>query len=592
MVGSATAPDYVYYNADIINNNTAETQDGNAFLDPLVRFNETRDTALLKNAQDYHFSIVRFTMNGPNRNLPLFIPTIQSGTGAVAVNTTAYSVGLSYQQSWNTTDVGLITFQLVPPQRPVIYISETRNPLLAPIPKTLASPQFRGLFVLGTTYVPGDIVSQAINPLTGNFLAPFFKVQNPNQTWQPNFTYGIGAYVLFNGLAYRAVGVPVVGVSPPLAPANWVIGITGIVPTTPPFWGLTNANQGSAQDLSSRYYWVYTYQHWLNLVNTTFRDAHFDLYQAFQSFWTNSGTLDPFPFATYQDFQNYVNVPQIVYDKAHKSFKLYGDSDGFGTRITAFVPTPAPAPIPHQTPPVLRMFFNTNLYGLFANFDNLYWNFTNATDTAGPFGGTPIQDSAGLPTTIIPPGYTNEILFTNKFWTNVEDYRLPPYSGVAPLGYVPPNGFTGANVIQQKPYWVAEQDWHSTDSLWSPISSIVFTSTLLPVRAEATGEPVIFGTGNIGVSAPTSKSAFQPIITDISVDTSSSGAEAYKTFIYYAPSAEYRLSDFTSSKSDIQNIDVEVFWKCRLDNQLYPVSMFNLSTVSLKVMFRHKDAQA
>jgi hypothetical protein len=139
-------------------------------------------------------------------------------------------------------------------------------------------------------------------------------------------------------------------------------------------------------------------------------------------------------------------------------------------------------------------------------------------------------------------------------------------------------------------YYLAQQDYSSTDSLWSPVSSIVFTSTLLPVKSEQTGAPVVLGIGNLGFSAPTVQSAFQPIITDISLDTSSGSADAYRRFIYYAPAAEYRLSDFSSSKQDVRNIDIQVFWKNRLDNQLYPVTMFNLSSVSIKVMFKHKDA--
>jgi hypothetical protein len=35
-----------------------------------------------------------------------------------------------------------------------------------------------------------------------------------------------------------------------------------------------------------------------------------------------------------------------------------------------------------------------------------------------------------------------------------------------------------------------------------------------------------------------------------------------------------------------------VFWKCRLDNTLYPVTMFNLSSVSIKMLFRHKSVLA
>ena len=200
------------------------------------------------------------------------------------------------------------------------------------------------------------------------------------------------------------------------------------------------------------------------------------------------------------------------------------------------------------------------MFGLFANFANYYWN-TVSTTAPAPFPGF----SA-------PPGYVNEILTTNKYYQNV----LVLQSTIV------------GSVLSDYPYWVITQDYTSVDSLWSPVGSIVFTSTLLPVKTEATGAPVILGDGNLGFSAPTVQSAFQPIITDISLDTSSGGASDYRKFIYYAPSAEYRLSDFSSSKQDIRNIDIQVYWKNRLDNQLYPINMFNLTNVSIKVMFKHK----
>jgi hypothetical protein len=129
------------------------------------------------------------------------------------------------------------------------------------------------------------------------------------------------------------------------------------------------------------------------------------------------------------------------------------------------------------------------------------------------------------------------------------------------------------------------------DTLWSPVSSIVFTSTLLPIKSEATGQPNILGTGNLGDSQPTSQSAFQPIITDIALDLIQGGADDYRQFIFYAPSAEYRLADLSPSKQEIRNIDIQVFWKNRLNNQLYPVQMFNLSSVGIKVMFAKKSAK-
>jgi hypothetical protein len=69
--------DIVYLNLDIINNTTLDPQAA-AEQDPQIRFNETRDAPIVKDASKYQFSIVRFVMNGANKDLPLFIPTIKT----------------------------------------------------------------------------------------------------------------------------------------------------------------------------------------------------------------------------------------------------------------------------------------------------------------------------------------------------------------------------------------------------------------------------------------------------------------------------------------------------------------------------------
>ena len=144
--------------------------------------------------------------------------------------------------------------------------------------------------------------------------------------------------------------------------------------------------------------------------------------------------------------------------------------------------------------------------------------------------------------------------------------------------------------IRDRVYWIAEQDYVSTSQLWSPIASLVFTSTLLPIKTESTGEPIRFGTSNLGANSATTQSAFQPIITDIGIDLSADGAEGYRQFIYYVPTAEYRMASFEKSRQEIRQIDIQVWWKNRLDNQLYPVQMFNLSSVSIKILFRKRPA--
>lgn len=456
--GTDTDPDYVYYNCDIINNRTDDSlSPGSESLlpDPQIRFNETRDYPLIRDASQYHFSIIRFTMNGANRDLPLFIPIVQ--TGQSDPNLTTYAVAIPFTQAF-TTNLGAITLSAVPVPRFIEYSPETKNSALAPVPR------------------------------------------------------------------------------PPTLD----------------------------QDLYTRYYWVYTYGWWNDLVNATLELAFQDTFAAFQAAWAAyPGLTTPFPYADYGAFVNATGAaPQMTYEGENPTiFSILGDSKCFGERLTAWVP-PVPGPGLPITAPSCRLFFNTNMYGMFANFQNQYWNTTSL-----PY----------YPGVVVPPGYVNEILFDNKSFTNILDHTVAPWSG-----------YTGMPTAQKTLFWVCRQDYASVDSLWSPIASVVFTSTLLPIKTEAVGEPVVFGAGNLGDSAPTSKNAFQPIITDIALGNNF--ANNWREFIYYAPSAEYRMSTFTGSKQDIRNIDIQVFWKNRLDGNLYPITMFNLSSVSLKVMFRKKGA--
>lgn len=495
--------DYVYYNADIINNRTSDQTLGVVQPDPIIKFNESRDAPIIKDASKYHGSIIRFQINGPNRNLPLLIPEIQENQPNV--NLTIYSCAITYTQSWNTS-LGLKTFNIAPQPYFMVYAPETINSTLAPTPNS-----------------------------------------------------------------------PVV-----------------------------------KQDLNTLYYYVFTYSHMVDLMNATLLSAHDRLYQDFQTAWTAAGLSapnDPFPYPTLESFAAAVNAPQISYSETTGLFTLYADSDGYGDRLEPFTPQPYSPPVAYNpvtaynigdvvvylgtayrslqnantgntpsssptfwsattlvgpaTKPTCRLFFNSNMYELFANFLNNYYNSTSI---------------AGLPSPL-PVGYVYEIVFRNNFYQNIIDYRLAPYGGVSPLGYVP--------TYKQKVFWTATQNWVSTD-FWTPITSIVFTSTLIPFRAEQTGVPLIIGESNALDTTATSAAAFQPIITDIAVDVSS-GSQNYRTSVIYNPTAEYRLFDFGPSKQEIRNIDIQVFWKCKLNNQLYPITIPNGGTVSFKLMFRRRD---
>jgi len=414
-----TDPDYVYYNASIINNRTNAPFDRSA--DPAVRFQETRDTPIVSDASKYNFSIIRFTMNGPNKDLPLFIPVIRTGltdNPTQNVNLTIYSVTIDM----TIVGAGAGTYTST---QPIIYTPETLDLSIAPVPPTSST-------------------------------------------------------------------------------------ITG-------------------QDLSSRYYWVYTYSHWLdNCVNPAFQACMADI-------------------AGQAGVALKTSAPYLLYNPTTNLFTLNADAQGFGgaNRISAGTAQDESA----------LLYFNSNMFGLFSNFKNTYVNAT------GP-GGVPTEK-------------------TNLIYTGAEGYGAitasVPYSqNVISIG-------SGASL---KYFWVMVQDYESTSTLWSPIESIVFNSTLLPLIFEQTGDPVRFGQSNSDTALTGSQSAFQPIITDIALPIEN--AQAYRELIYYAPSAEYRLASFARSRQSINQIDIQVYWKNRLDGQLYPVYMFNCSSVSVKIMFRRR----
>jgi hypothetical protein len=268
----------------------------------------------------------------------------------------------------------------------------------------------------------------------------------------------------------------------------------------------------------------------------------------------------------------------MYYDNVSGLFSVWGDTYCFGdnvnglSNIAPFVNRPTPncwskpssgityyatsGGAPKQGSEVGRLFFNTNMMGLFDNFPNYYY---------------------GIET---PYGLTNQILFQQlDGGSNIKPAQALSAFVIDPVGSNPSVAPTG------KQYIVMTQNYNSTSTLWNPISSIVFSSTMIPIFPEQTGTPLTYGEGNN--NAPNeSTSSFAPIITDIAI--AMERADDYRGFLSYTPVGEYRLSSFTGSRAELRNIDIQVFYKNRINNILYPITMFNLSSVSIKMMFRKK----
>jgi hypothetical protein len=259
-------------------------------------------------------------------------------------------------------------------------------------------------------------------------------------------------------------------------------------------------------------------------MNNTFKLAFSNLQTQFNVFYTANGGTSGNTFAT--------SAPFIKYDPDSEKFSIYYDTQG------NWVDGVAPTTTNYEQ---FTLYFNQNLEGLFG----------------GAFPNNDVGD--------VPTGQPFELLVRNNLGTNI--YTPPTSSGV-----------TGD-------YWVMTQEYPSTSNLWSPVDAIVFSSALMPVIPEAVGDPIFLGDSN-NTGQLSNSSNFQPIITDIALDLIN--AADYRQFISYLPTAEYRMSAMTTSKTSLNNIDVSVFWRNRLDNQLYPLTLYNLSSVSLKMLFRKR----
>ena len=94
----ASQPFHVYYDLDIVNNDTTGTNPP-----PILRFNEIRNSPYLMSPENYFMTVARFTLMTPS--LPSFIPQVE--LGQADVNRTIYT----FTMTQNVTGFGVVEFQ-------------------------------------------------------------------------------------------------------------------------------------------------------------------------------------------------------------------------------------------------------------------------------------------------------------------------------------------------------------------------------------------------------------------------------------------------------------------------------------------------
>lgn len=127
----------------------------------------------------------------------------------------------------------------------------------------------------------------------------------------------------------------------------------------------------------------------------------------------------------------------------------------------------------------------------------------------------------------------------------------------------------------------------SSVQTWSPVQSIVFQSTVLPIEPQLTGQPQ-----NLNTTDPTTtqgntykQQALTKILTDF-VFPLTTGTEITNQELYYVPSGEYRLVDLLGGNT-INQLTFSIFWKDKF-GVLHPMTIDAGSSASLLCMLRKK----
>lgn len=115
-------PNNVYYDANIINNDTTGTRSP-----PAIVFQDIRSTAILESPENYELSVVRFNLQTAN-SLPLWIPIIRiPEVGGFDPNFTIYSFHLVYKREGVEYGSGEVFVRYIPNDLSLSVPSNIKN---------------------------------------------------------------------------------------------------------------------------------------------------------------------------------------------------------------------------------------------------------------------------------------------------------------------------------------------------------------------------------------------------------------------------------------------------------------------------------
>lgn len=151
--------------------------------------------------------------------------------------------------------------------------------------------------------------------------------------------------------------------------------------------------------------------------------------------------------------------------------------------------------------------------------------------------------------------------------------NMSNFGNIAETQFLPPQS-DGSVATTKVNYLSVYQDYTTLDT-WSPVESIVISSNTIPVRSSNTSANHSFENGSETISGSSN-------IVELELSDFKSGS--FIAGVIYEPSYPRWIN--MRNQSELTNINIEMFYRSKLDGSLVPVHINSGGTFSLKLVFR------
>jgi len=208
---------------------------------------------------------------------------------------------------------------------------------------------------------------------------------------------------------------------------------------------------------------------------------------------------------------------------------------------------------------------------VFLNAPELTFNDDNPDDVVNIYLNKPLYRLFNsLP-------FTHELTtfdtMTTKVTANAYKIKMSDFGNVAENQVIPPQ--SDGTIASVKVNYISVLQDYSTLDTWSPVESIVVTSNTIPVQSSNTSANHSFQNGSETISG--SSNIVELELSDFKAGTPIPG-------VIYEPSYPRWIN--MRNQSELSNINIELYYRSKLDGSLIPITISSGGTFSIKLVFR------